>query len=336
MKKDLFLCRDIREDFQRWLGCGVGPLTISQRGTAAVILNSLPKTEEIDYLYCAAAESGGVTWDNDLSFFGGYDHRNGSLYMTLSALRTSAVKDMVAPMEADALTMDEIINAAVNRRGEETIANDRRNLPVTDLTSTMAMHDLKEYQLYGAKEKAVDLFFSGEKPDEQFHSSFVLEGSQEAAFIAYITDPEVFVEDEAEMYLKVHGEKLLLKFLKNDALLAEYQVLMQDTHDPIHRIKEIRDAVIGWKAKTVCVTIRKDGQELTFRTGSTDLRSRFGSYGSSSIRAEDRREFERLFGRRASYCAEDITKITYGRNTIYEAPPVQTEELGPAIQMGGM
>ena len=62
MKKDLFLCRDIREDFQRWLGCGVGPLTISQRGTAAVILNSLPKTEEIDYLYCAAAESGGVTW----------------------------------------------------------------------------------------------------------------------------------------------------------------------------------------------------------------------------------------------------------------------------------
>ncbi len=334
--KDLLPCTGIREDFQRWLDCGVGPLTISQRGTAAVILNSLPKTEEIDYLYCAAAESGGVTWDNDLSFFGVYNHRNGSLYMTLDSLHTSAVKDMVAPVEADAMTMGEIITAAVNQQVEETIANDRRNLPVTELTSTMALHDLKEYQICGAKEDAVDLFFSGKEPDGQFHSGFALKGSQEAAFIAYITDPDLFIHDEAEMYLKVHGEKLLLKFLKNDALLAEYQTLMQDTHDPIHRIKEIRDAVIGWKAKAVCVTIRKDGQELTFRTGSTDLRNRFGSYGSSSIRAEDRQEFERLFGRRANYCAEDITKITYGRNTIYEAPPVQTEEMEPVMQIGGI
>lgn len=110
MKKDLFLCRDIREDFQRWLGCGVGPLTISQRGTAAVILNSLPKTEEIDYLYCAAAESGGVTWDNDLSFFGVYDHRNGSLYMTLSALRTSAVKD-ISLMRTGMKSRNSLINS---------------------------------------------------------------------------------------------------------------------------------------------------------------------------------------------------------------------------------
>ena len=109
--KELIQCSDIRQDFQRWLGCGVGPLTISQRGKAAVILNSLPKTEEIDYLYSAAAEDGGVTWNNDLQFFGVYNHRDGSLYMTLDSLRTSAVKDMVAPMEADAMTMDEIVNA---------------------------------------------------------------------------------------------------------------------------------------------------------------------------------------------------------------------------------
>ena len=334
--KELIQCSDIRQDFQRWLGCGVGPLTISQRGKAAVILNSLPKTEEIDYLYSAAAEDGGVTWNNDLQFFGVYNHRDGSLYMTLDSLRTSAVKDMVAPMEADAMTMDEIINAAVNRRVEETIANDRRNLPVTELTSTMALHDLEGYQLCGAKEDAVDLFFSGGEPDGQFHGGYALRGPQEAAFIAYITEPEQFIRTEAELYIQNNAEKLLLEFLENDALLAEYQALMQDTGDPIHRVKGIRDAIIGWKAKTVCVTIRKDGQELTFRTGSTDLRSRFGSYGSSSIRAEDRQEFERLFGPRASYCAEDITKITYARNTIHAAPPHQLEELGPAMQMGGM
>jgi len=336
MKKDLFLCSDIREDFQRWLGCGVGPLTISQRGTAAVILNSLPKTEEIDYLYCAAAESGGVTWDNDLKFFGVYDHRCGSLYMTLDSLRTSAVKDMVAPVEADAMTMDEIINAAVNQRVESIIANDRNNLPLAELTSTMALHDLKEYQLCGAKEKAVDLFFSGNEPDGQFHSGFAMKYPWEAAFIAYITDPEMFIQDEAEMYIKTHREKLLLEFLKNDALLAEYQALMQNTDAPVHRMKAITDAVKSCGAKTVAVTIRKGGTELTFKTDASRLTGSRPSYSTCDIFAPDRREFERLFGRRASYCAEDITKITYGRNTIYEAPPVQTEEMGPAMQMGGM
>ena len=54
------------------------------------------------------------------------------------------------------------------------------------------------------------------------------------------------------------------------------------------------------------------------------------------IPASDRKEFERLFGRYADYNAEDITKITYGRNTIYEAPAAPVEEMGPVMQMGGM
>lgn len=49
-----------------------------------------------------------------------------------------------------------------------------------------------------------------------------------------------------------------------------------------------------------------------------------------------RRAFERVFGRQANYGPEDITKITYGRNTIYEAPPVQAEEMAEGMRMGGM
>lgn len=47
-----------------------------------------------------------------------------------------------------------------------------------------------------------------------------------------------------------------------------------------------------------------------------------------------RREFERLFGRNADYSPEDVVRITYGRNMIYEAAPVQAE--GPAQNTGGM
>ena len=52
--------------------------------------------------------------------------------------------------------------------------------------------------------------------------------------------------------------------------------------------------------------------------------------------AADRQEFERLFGRGANYCAEDITRITYGKKTLYEAPPIQAEDMAERIEMGGM
>ena len=66
------------------------------------------------------------------------------------------------------------------------------------------------------------------------------------------------------------------------------------------------------------------------------LKGHHTSYNTNHIPAGDRREFARLFGRHTDFSAEDVTKITYSRSTIYEAPPVQSEELGQAMQMGGM
>ena len=43
-----------------------------------------------------------------------------------------------------------------------------------------------------------------------------------------------------------------------------------------------------------------------------------------------------LFGRGANYCAEDITRITYGKKTLYETPPIQAEDMAERIEMGGM
>ena len=43
-----------------------------------------------------------------------------------------------------------------------------------------------------------------------------------------------------------------------------------------------------------------------------------------------------MFGRYADFCAEDVTMITYGRNTIYEAPPMQAEDMAEGMVMGGM
>ena len=84
------------------------------------------------------------------------------------------------------------------------------------------------------------------------------------------------------------------------------------------------------------VTVQRDGEVLSFRTGTTPLRGRYNSYSASHIGIADRREFERLFGRSANYSAEDIIRITYGKKTLYEAPPIQAEDMAERIEMGGM
>ena len=288
----------------------------------------------MDYLYQTAMEKdNSISWSNSLSFCGVYNRKNQALYLTESTRRV--LMDGRAPLVTESVpSMRRELCDRINQRVENVIANDRNNLPVRKITGDMALRSLQYYQEYGAKEDAVRQFFDGEAPDGQFHSGYTLNDLSETAFLAYIQDPEGFIQTETEMYIKTNQEKFLQQFLENDALLAEYRALTRDTDNPIHRMKAITDAVKASGAKTVTVTVQKEGQELTFKTEASSLTGYRNRYSTYDIQASDRREFEKLFGRYTDYNAEDITKITYGRNTIYEAAPVQAEEM--AEGMGGM
>ena len=332
---DLFRSTVARDDFQRWLDQGAAPLTVRQGEKAAATLLKLEKNPSADYLYQTAAQDNGVSWSNQVQFCGVYDRKNRALYLTKDAVNFFMKGQFPFVTEAGSSMVDEI-NRTVNGRVEGIIANDRNNLPIREVTGWQASRDLEYYRNHGVKESVIRQFFSNQEPDGQFHSDYKLDELPETAFIAYITDPELFVQTEAEQYIKNNQEKFLLQFLKTDALLAEYQALMQDTDNPIHRMKAITDAVKGCGAKTVTVTVQKDGQELTFKAAANSLTGHRNYYSTYDILSSDRREFEHTFGKYADYNAENVVRITYGRNTIYEAPAAPAEEMGPVMQMGGM
>ena len=333
---DLFQSTVGRDEFQRWLGLGTAPFTVWQGEKAVVTLSRLEKNPSVDYLYRIGVEQdNSISWNSSMLFCGAYDREHRTLYLTRDSLRI--LMDGKFPLVTEGgPSMAEEISSRVNERVEGTIANDRNNLPIQEITDWQASRDLEYFRDHGVKESAVRQIFSNQEPDGQFHSDYKLSELPETAFIAYITDPELFVQTEAEQHIKNNQERFLLQFLKNDALLVEYQALMLDAGNPIHRMKAITDAVKGCGAKTVTVTVQKDGQELTFKTSAASLTGHRNYYSTSDIPATDRREFERLFGRYADYNAEDVTRITYGRNTIYEAPAAPAEEMGPVMQMGGM
>ena len=334
--KDLCRCAVAREDFQRWLDLGHAPLTFWEGEKVLTTFTRLEKSQSVEYLYRAAAQQDNrISWNNDLTFCGVYDRQNRSLYLTADTLNCIAGGQFPFVSEAVPSMVKEICSR-VNQRVEATIADDRNNLPIQELTGLWTQRDLQYYREHGAEEEAIRRFFNGEELDAQFHSDYTLGELPEAAFLAYIQDPDYFIQTEAEQHIKTHQERFLLEFLKNDALLAAYQTLTQDPDSPIHRMKAITEAIQDSGAKTVNVTVQKDGQELTFKAAADSLTGCRNSYSRYHIPAQDRRAFERLFGRHADYTPEEITRITYGRNTIYEAPPVQTEGMAEEPRMGGM
>ena len=89
----------------------------------------------------------------------------------------------------------------------------------------------------------------------------------------------------------------------------------------MHTLRAIMTAMNASPAKTVTVTIFKDGKAFSFKTEASDLRRDCGShYNSWNIAASDRRAFAERFGRNADYAPEEILRITYGKRTLYEKP----------------
>lgn len=333
---DLIQCSAVRDDFQQWLDMGALSITLCDDDKPDMMLLSLEKKASLNYLYRTATEwDNAISWNNSLTFCGVYDMERRTLYLEEDSLYIFMSGKLPLITETGP-SMTESISGRINQRVEDIIANDRNNLPVQEITGYQKLRQLQYYQEYGAKEAAIRQLFAGKEPDSLFHSDYALNVLPETAFIAYLQDPEGFIQTEAEQYIKNQQEEFLLQFMENDALLIEYHTLMQDADNPIHRMKAITAAVIASGAKTVTVTVQKEGQELTFKTAASSLTGHKNFYSTYDIPASDRREFERLFGRYSDYNAEDITRITYGRNTIYEAPDVQTETMGPTMQMGGM
>ena len=161
---------------------------------------------------------------------------------------------------------------------------------------------------------------TGELDSDGFHCRYVPEGWTEDSFLSYIADPLAYAEQEAERYWSENQEAMYLQFLEQDARDAEQAAIAENPQNPVHIVRQIMAVMNTSGAKTVNVTVRKDGKELTFKTETSDLRRDCtGGYSHWHMIAADRRRFFECFGRNAEYKPEEILRITYGRSILYEA-----------------
>lgn len=311
-----------RQEFQEWLENAAAPVLVLQKGKHLGSVVKVPATPEIDYLFgCETFYGERISWSDRLEFCGLYDRQHQALHLLDDPL-PDFVSGLTEEECQDSTAFGKRIAQEVDRYVEAAISNDRSRLSVRELTSERNINSYRYYKGTEAGREAASLVFSGEKPDVQFHSEYYTSLTEDT-LLSYLKSPEDYIKTTAEQYMRDNQEEFLAQFLKKDALLAEYQMLSQDSDAPVYRMRAITDALQKSGAKTVNVTVQKDGVELTFKTSAESLKGLKSQYSTWYIAPSDRLQFRHLFGAGSDYSAEDIIRIAYGRSTLYRKAVTQ-------------
>lgn len=307
--------------FQNWLTSGDKGLLRLALGHETYFFLRAERRPGFEYLYCQRQfHENSLRRGDKFAYVGIYCAADGLVYDAEYTLtRLEGMDETLAARQQERL-LDQL-QRDVRKMVEQRVANDRRNLTVAELASPESVQALEQYRKYYAMREARELYLAGGEPgNEDFSCAYRVEPWTEDSLLDYITDPLTCAEREAERYWAEAQEDMLLQFLQADAMAAAYAELTETPETPVHTIRAIMAAMRESPAKTVTVTIRRDGEEFSFKTEAAELRRDCGEhYNSWNIAAADRRAFEKRYGRHADYTPQEIVRITYGRSTLYEA-----------------
>lgn len=309
----------MNEQFMSWLASGDhSPCRFTSKGTHYVIIR-VAKSSCFDYLFLQSSyREQDVQRGDSLQYAGIYSKLDGMIYDGRYDLKELIDGETMLTRCAGALS--DKLKLAVRKLVEESVGNDLRSLTITELTDSSLLSSLDYAQRYGAKDEARKHYLDTVDFEPLAYAcQYEPDNWTDETLLDYIADPEAFAEKEAAGYFATQQENILYSFLHDDLVQAEYDALMADPSAPVHCVKRIMTAMRSTDAKTVNVTVCKDGKELTFKTEAHPLRGDCTSYYSSwSIVAADRRRFEQAFGRHADYTPAEILRITYNRAVLYE------------------
>ena len=136
----------MNKDFLSWLGhAGSHTCMIQNAGTTYYFVR-VQKNEDFDYLYCQRQYSGkGLARGGTLKYAGIFCRRDVELYDAQYDVQGLAGEDT---QERGAGQLRENLRQAVRRLVEAAVANDRRNLQITELSDPELLRKLKNEQDY--------------------------------------------------------------------------------------------------------------------------------------------------------------------------------------------
>ena len=315
-----------KEEFQKWLADPSYKPLIYQDNATTHIYVKVSKNEHFDYLYGQTNyRDGSIRRNQNFEYSGIYCKRNGEVYDAHQKFFHIS-SQIEFPYGKN--RMKEELEETVRGRIEKRVGNDRNNLTIRQLQPDTERrfwdHLTPNFAEWIARRK----FLAHEEDDvTRFHSNYAFGEWSENDLLAYILDPNAFAQRQADWYWETQQETMLCQFMENELVKEKLDRIAESEDHPLQRIRAIMDAVKQTGAKTVTVTIEKDGKEFSFKTKASVLCNDPGScYGRWYIAAKDRAKFREIFGRGVDYHPEEITCISYCGKAIYEAEPFLPQE----------
>lgn len=138
--------------------------------------------------------------------------------------------------------------------------------------------------------------------------------------LEYIDKGIDYVNDIAHKYSESYREFIGRKLIDLDKLNEFIQEFISNKDHPIHKIKEIVNAIKSENYGYVHIFIKKDNIDFNMKIDAHSLTYSFDNNYISLYNspAPDRKKFEELFGKYTDLHYEDIQRIEYRNKIIYE------------------
>lgn len=297
-------------------------------------LFKIPLNDDFTFIYYKQiSQNNSLGLNENLKNVGLYYKQDGCIYNPDYHLKSMCEEMSIIKSKTEKSNFAKQLTAAVKDCVNRIIDNNVNNLTISEMSNEYKLKDVDYFVKYTAKDKARALFLSEtEVSDIEYECLCNYNSMTDMEYIGFITDKDTLIANKAEEYIRDNQEEILAQFYQNDALRKELQKIYDDPEHDLYRIKAIKKATEQSGAKTVKVTVVKNFKELTFKYDADRLRmDPKGAYSNWGMNSSDEREFERTFGKAGDFDVNDISKITYGRNVIYDASEfdmTETEDAG--------
>lgn len=311
----------MNENFASWLASGTLEPYYFQLEEWAYTVIRVKKDDNFDYLYSkASCQTGETTRTDAFKYAGIYYKNDGQIYDAYSAYLPGEADGFKGISNTFSEALREQLEKSVREKVEATIGNDRKNLKVSELSNEL-LQKLNNKLSHNIPNNARKRFLNEDAPGAcEYHCDYKAREWTDATLCSYIADPDIYAAKEAEEFINTQQENILYNFLYEDEVRKAYDELANNPDNAVHATRKIMAAMKDSPAKTVNVTVRKHGAEITFKAVARDFGQDYEyGYSTLNIEAAGRRKFMQTFGHQSRYYPQDIVRITYGKKVLYEA-----------------
>lgn len=273
------------------------------------VLVKVPFNGDVDYIFhnYEFEKTHGIKTDTSLKYAGFVSYRNENAYDLSYELRRLFLS--TEDRSAIVHRMEAAVKAEIIRQV------DGKPVQVTDDTELLLREegDRTEHLNHGARNKATQHFLYRSKPTFEPHIDF--HAVSEDKIMSFLHAQDTFAYYEASAFINQYARKLNYQLWANVQTLRELEAL-ERSEGLHHMIRKIAESITD--QKKVRLVLQIDGVEMQVKMEAGTLKRHDAWYSTHRLDAQDRREFECVFGRNRSIQPEDILRIEYKNEVLYQ------------------